>query len=72
MAEPVPQIPGPLSDGLVHPEEIRAAVHLRVGDTMSVRAKIRITPAELVTAGLMISAIIVASAACMWTARRPR
>ncbi len=43
-----------------HPEEMKAGFQLRWGDRMDMRGQARLTPAGLVTAGLAISAVLLA------------
>ncbi|RDJ27653.1 hypothetical protein DWF00_12030 [Bosea caraganae] len=43
-----------------HPEEMKASFNLRVGKSISLQGSARITPAGVVTTGLMISAIVLA------------
>lgn len=66
------EIPGTATGTPTHPEEIRANVDFRLGDGVSLRATARMTPAGLVTAGIMVSTIILSVAALLWAARRPR
>ena len=49
-----------------HPEEMKATVDLRIGDAVSITATARATPAGLVAAALLISAILIPLA---WLAR---
>jgi hypothetical protein len=42
----------------VHPEEIRASVALRIGKNVALKATVRTTRAGLVTAGVMVAAIV--------------
>ena len=60
------------SGAAAHPEEMKASVDLRIGDAVSLRATGRTTPAGLVTAGIMVSAIILSVAALVWATRQPR
>ena len=66
--------PGPetaAGDGILsHPEEIRCEVDLRLGDKVGVHARLRTTPAGLISAGIMVSAAILALAAVVRTAHR--
>ena len=52
-----------------HPEEMNAHVHLRIGNSISVRAAARATPAGLVAVGLLVSAIILSVAPVVRAAR---
>lgn len=56
---------------MTHPEEIKASVDLRIGDRVLLKATARTTPAGLLTTGFMASAIVVAVAILVRTARRP-
>lgn len=49
-----------------HPEEMKATVNLRIGDSISVTAMIRTTPAGLVAAALLVSAVLLLP---IWRAR---
>jgi hypothetical protein len=49
-----------------HPEEMRAAVDLAIGKSVSIKATVRATPAGLATAALLIAAILVP---LVWLAR---
>ncbi|MBV9750436.1 MAG: hypothetical protein JO157_16645 [Acetobacteraceae bacterium] len=66
------QTSDPVADTSTHPEEIRARVDLRIGNSVSLQARLRTTPAGLVSAGLMVSTVVLAAAALVWAARRPR
>jgi hypothetical protein len=69
MHEPTTQAVGQAS-AAVHPEEIKASVDLRVGNSVSLKATVRTTPAGLVTAGIMVSAIVLAVATLVRAGRR--
>ena len=71
MDEPITKTVEEATSGDAHPEEIRATVDLRIGNSLSLRATARTTPAGLVTAGIMVSAIILAVAALIRAVRRP-
>ena len=59
--------PGDRSDTAApHPEEMRAAVDLTIGKSVSLKATARATPAGLAAAALLIAAILVPVA---WLAR---
>lgn len=58
--------------GVGHPEEMRARVRLRVGKRASLQMTARTTPAGLITAGIMVSGILLAVATLVWSIRRPR
>lgn len=62
---------GGASGAAAHPEEIRASVDFRVGDSVSLKASIRTTPAGLVTAGIMVAAIVLSIAGLVRALRRP-
>ena len=51
----------PMGDdpSLAHPEEMKATVSLRFGDSVSFTATARATPAGLIAAALLISAALV-------------
>lgn len=49
-----------------HPEEMRAALDLTIGKSVSIKATARATPAGLASAALLIAAILVPIA---WLAR---
>ena len=49
-----------------HPEEMRAAVDLTIGKSVSIKATARATPAGLATAALLVAAVLVPMA---WLAR---
>jgi hypothetical protein len=54
-----------------HPEEIRASVEFRIGNSVSLNATVRTTPAGLVTAGVMVAAIVLSVTALVRAIRRP-
>jgi hypothetical protein len=54
---------------LPHPEEMRATVELRFGKHVTLRATARTTPAGLVAAALLLTAILVP---VMWGVRQRR
>jgi hypothetical protein len=70
MHETVAQDVGQVPSAGVHPEEIRASVDLCVANSVSLSATVRTTPAGLVTAGIMVSAIVLAVATLVRAARR--
>ena len=45
--------------GSSHPEEMKASVNLRIGDSIAITATARATPAGLVAAALLIAAIVI-------------
>ena len=70
MREPIAQAVGHAGNGPAHPEEIRAALKLRLGKRGRLNATLRTTPAGLVTAGIMTAAIFLSIAALVRAARR--
>jgi hypothetical protein len=52
-----------------HPEEMRATMELRIGNSVSLNATARATPAGLATAALLASAILVP---VLWFAKQKR
>lgn len=52
-----------------HPEEMRASVDLRIGDSISLQASARTTPAGLVSTGIMVSSVVLAFATLVWAVR---
>ena len=71
IGEPITPDIGPAASAPVHPEEIKASVDLRIGKSTSLQVTMRTTPAGLVSAGIMVSGIILAVATLVWTVRRP-
>jgi hypothetical protein len=57
---------------ITHPEEIRLESAIRIGGKVAVRSRVRITPAGLVCAGLMVAAILLSTAALVRAARLPK
>ena len=55
---------------ITHPEEMRASFDLRIGNNINLKGSARITPAGIVTAGLMTVAIILATARLIRAVRR--
>jgi hypothetical protein len=55
---------------LSHPEEIKATWDLRLGKTITLQGSARCTPAGVVTAGMAVSAILLATTALVRAARR--
>lgn len=45
--------------GPSHPEEMKASVNLRIGNSIAITATARATPAGLVAAALLIAAIVI-------------
>jgi hypothetical protein len=70
MQEPVTQTEGQAASVPVHPEEIRASVDLHIGNSVSLKAMVRTTPAGLVTAGVMVAAIVLSIAALVRVIQR--
>jgi hypothetical protein len=68
--EPMTQTAGQAASSLAHPEEIRAKVKLRLGKRSRLNATLRTTPAGLVSAGIMTTAIFLSIAALVRAARR--
>jgi hypothetical protein len=71
MAEPEshPEFAETSPGSLPHPEEMRATVELRFSKHVTLRATARATPAGLVAAALLLTAILVP---VMWGARQKR
>jgi hypothetical protein len=55
---------------ITHPEEMRASFDLRIGNNINLKGSARITPAGIVTAGLMTVAIILAATGLIRAVRR--
>lgn len=51
-----------------HPEEMRATVDLRIGNSISIKATARATPAGLIAAALLISVVLIPA---VWLFRTP-
>ena len=68
--EPITQAVGQAARASAHPEEIRAKVKLRLGNRSRLNATLRMTPAGLVSAGIMTAAIFLSIAALVRAARR--
>ncbi len=49
-----------------HPEEMRAAVDLTIGKSVSMKATVRATPAGLASAALLVAAILIS---VVWLAK---
>jgi hypothetical protein len=64
MIELAPEAP------ITHPEEIRGDFDLRIGRHINLQGRGRVTPAGIVTAGLMTVAILMAATALVRAARR--
>jgi hypothetical protein len=62
---------GQHASAAVHLEEIKASVEFRVGKSVSINALVRTTPAGLVTAGVMVAAIVLSATALVRVIRRP-
>ena len=71
MQEPITQTAGHDAGSPSHPEEIRADVDFRIGNSVSLKATVRTTPAGLVTAGLMVGAIVLSVTVLVRAVRRP-
>jgi len=57
-------------DPVTHPEEMRADFDFRIGEHFNLKGRARITPAGIVTVGLMAVAVLVATTALVRAARR--
>lgn len=55
---------------LSHPEEMRGEFDLRIGKNINIKGTGRTTPAGVITTGLMVTAILLATAALVRAARR--
>lgn len=55
---------------LTHPEEMRGEFDLRIGKNINLKGTARTTPAGLITTGMMVAAILLATAAVVRAARR--
>ena len=55
---------------VTHPEEMRGDFDLRIGKHINLQGRGRITPAGIVTGGLMTVAILLAATALVRAARR--
>jgi hypothetical protein len=53
-----------------HPEEIRGGFEVRLGDKINLKGQGRITPAGIISAGIITVAILVATTALVRAARR--
>jgi hypothetical protein len=62
MQEATMQTAGHDAGAPIHPEEIRASVDFRIGNSVSLKGTVRTTPAGLVTAGIMVAAIVLSKA----------
>ena len=58
MDEPITKTVEQAATSDAHPEEIRAAVDLRIGNSLSLKATARTTPAGLVTAGIVVAVVL--------------
>ena len=63
--------PSPTSPAF-HPEEMRTEVEVRLGQASMLRATARATPAGLVAVGILVSAILLSTAALIRAARARR
>jgi hypothetical protein len=54
---------------ITHPEEMRTDFNLQIGKTTNLRGSVRLTPAGIVTVGLMTVAVLVAAAPLVRAAR---
>jgi hypothetical protein len=55
---------------ITHPEEMRGDFDLRIGRNINLQGRGRVTPAGIVTAGLMTVAILMAATALVRATRR--
>jgi hypothetical protein len=55
---------------ITHPEEMRADFDLRIGKNINLKGSARVTPAGIVTGGLMTVGILLAATAFVRAARR--
>jgi hypothetical protein len=55
---------------VTHPEEMRGDFDLRIGRSVSLKGSGRLTPAGVVTVGIMTVAILLATTALVRAARR--
>lgn len=62
--------PGDPADIPAHPEEIKATYDLRVGNMISLKGSARITPAGVVTTGMMVALIMLAAGYAISLRRR--
>ena len=70
MHRPIAQAVGHARSVPAHPEEIRAALKLRLGKRGRLNATLRTTPVSLVSAGIMTAAIFLSIAALVRAARQ--
>jgi len=66
----VTSLPATGSDLPTHPEEMKAVFDLRLGKWVTLQGSARITPAGVVCTGIMVGAILLATAALVRAARR--
>lgn len=71
MHEPLTDFEEQSAGAVPHPGEMRASVAFRVGNSMSLTATVRTTPAGLVTTGIMVAAINLSVARLVRTILRP-
>jgi hypothetical protein len=55
---------------ITHPEETRAGFDLRIGKNINLKGSARVTPAGIVTSGIVTVAILLATTALVRAARR--
>jgi hypothetical protein len=55
---------------ITHPEEMRASYDLHVGKSINLKGTGRLTPAGIVSGGLMVVAVLVATTALVRAVRR--
>jgi hypothetical protein len=55
---------------ITHPEEMRAGFDLRIGKNINLKGSARLTPAGIVTSGIVTVAILLAATALVRAVRR--
>ncbi len=53
-----------------HPEEMKAVYDVRIGKWITLQGSARITPAGMISTGIAVSALLLATAALVRAARR--
>jgi hypothetical protein len=64
MTDTAPEVP------ITHPEEMRGDFDLRIGKNISLKGSGRLTPAGIVSVGLMTAAVFLAATVLVRAARR--
>lgn len=59
-----------IDEPLTHPEEMRGEFDLRIGKNINLKGTGRATPAGIVTVGITIAAVLLATAVLVRAARR--